>query len=276
MSTAGRRALAWVLLGLVVCALVWAAGWRIGGGTWLRVDSPSMGTRAPVGSLLWVAPVDPDDIAVGDLLSFRAPTAQDAAPYTHLVSGINADGTLTTAGVLSGPDPWQVAPGDVVGRVERVWFGVGAALQAAPLLAAFGVVTALVVWRVRSELRLPAAVFGAGLALSASIVVHQPLLGAQQLSFGHVDGGARARSVNTGLVPMQMQGRPEGGWDSMKPGEVGTVMVPGPDERGRYEVLMSPALPWWFWLALVSGCFVPAVLSLVRRPGAREAAPAAS
>ncbi len=276
MSTVSRRALAWVLLGLVACALVWAGAWRISGGTWLRVDSPSMGTQAPVGSLLWVAPVDPGDIAVGDLLSFRTQTARDAPPYTHLVSGIHADGTLATAGVLSGPDPWRVAPGDVVGRVERVWFGVGAVLQAVPLLVAFGVGTALVVWRVRPDLRLPAAVFGAGLALSATIVVHQPLMGAHQLSFGEVDGGARARSVNTGLVPMQMQGQPAGGWDSMKPGEVGTVMVTRPDPQGRYEVLMSPALPWWFWLALVSGCFAPALLSLLRRPGPREAAPAAS
>jgi len=36
------------------------------------------------------------------------------------------------------------------------------------------------------------------------------------------------------------------------------------DERGRYPVILSPHIPWW-WVALVLSCFLPALCTLVRR-----------
>lgn len=34
------------------------------------------------------------------------------------------------------------------------------------------------------------------------------------------------------------------------------------DERGRYPVILSPHIPWW-WVALVLSCFLPALCTLV-------------
>ena len=51
-------ALHWSLLAVLVAGVVVAGAWRLGGGRWERVETASMGTVAPVNTLLWVEPVD--------------------------------------------------------------------------------------------------------------------------------------------------------------------------------------------------------------------------
>jgi hypothetical protein len=280
-----------VLAGLVVligaCVL-----WRVQGGHWERVETPSMGSRAPVGSLLWVSPVDDTALREGDFVTVRPPGS--AATYSHLVETRDADGAITTRGVLSGSDPWRLAPTDVVGRVSATWWGVGWLVAAAPLLLVGGLVVAALRRAVPAGWRSPATLVLASGLVAVAIVVHQPLLGAQQLGFvaaggsgtpGGAQGGAEATYVGTGLLPVRLEA-PDGSRVVLDAGEVGTVRVPADqaDAQGRLQVELGPDVPLWWWVVLVLGCFVPAAgatlgaavrAELRRRRGSRGRASAA-
>jgi hypothetical protein len=67
------RAVSWAACLVVASFLVVCVVWRAEGGRWERVESPSMGTVAPVGTLLWVKPADFAALRPGDFISFRPP-----------------------------------------------------------------------------------------------------------------------------------------------------------------------------------------------------------
>lgn len=285
-GSAARRARAtriasWAGVLVLVALVVGLGAWRLHGGHWVRVETASMGTEAPVGTLLWVAPAEFDRLRPGDLITFTPP-GRGEATYSHLVRSVNADGTISTQGKVTAPDPWRIGPEDVVGKVVLRWPGVGWLVQAAPVLLAGAFVVWILVRRLRDrELRLPAAVIGAALVLTAALAVYRPLTRAEQLSFVPVDGGARATYISTGLLPLRLSAA---GADDvvLRDGEVGTVTSTLPtDAQGdseRYAVSLHPAIPRTWWLVLVGCCFAPAAVRLLarRRPAAHAAGRAAS
>ena len=50
----------------------------------------------------------------------------------------------------------------------------------------------------------------------------------------------------------------------MRAGQVGSVHVSSVDPGGNLRVTLAPAIPPWWWFALVGACPVPAVGSAVR------------
>ncbi|MBE7163661.1 MAG: S26 family signal peptidase, partial [Williamsia herbipolensis] len=129
-----------VLLSIVVAGVLAAVAY-VGmfvahGGRWFVVETPSMGTEAPVGTLLWVEPVKPADLHVGDFVTFRRPDS--AETYSHRIREIHADGTISTKGAITAPDPWTLKASDVVGRVEKRWWGIGWLVDALPILVIGG------------------------------------------------------------------------------------------------------------------------------------------
>ncbi|TNM39489.1 S26 family signal peptidase [Nocardioides albidus] len=267
MSPSRRRVLTvlqWSLLGLLVAGVVAGGAWRMGGGRWERVETASMGTVAPVNSLLWVEPVSPSALRVGDFVTFHPP-GQAELSYSHRIAAIHRDGTFETQGEISSRDPWRVGGDDLVGRVVMTWYGVGWLVVAAPVLLGGGLLLGLVVWSVRERSwRLPVGIVGAALVLSVAIVVHRPLIRAQELGFAEVPGGARATYVSTGLAPVRLQAH-RGPHVDLRDGEVGSVLITHRDDAGRYGISMHPRIPLWWWVVLVSCCFLPALGSLARR-----------
>jgi hypothetical protein len=273
------RLLHWGLLALLVAAIAGAGAWRLQGGRWERVETASMGTVAPVNTLLWVEPLGDAPLRPGEFITFHPPGRPDLT-YSHRVHAIAADGTITTKGEITAPDPWRLTRGDVVGRVVMRWKGVGWLVVGAPVLLGGGALLWLAVWRVRDQTwKVPVAVVGGALVLSVAIVVYRPLVQAEQLGFGEVPGGARASYVSTGLAPLRVQAY-DGPSVDLSDGEVGTVLITHRDPHGRYGVAIHPRIPLWWWLALVLACFLPALWSLVvgmpdrpapkRRGGARR------
>lgn len=264
-----RRATGLLLLAATLALLLWAGTFRLVGGEWARVETPSMGTVAPVGTLLWISPVDVDDLAPGDFVSFHPPGHADVT-YSHLVDVVHPDGTIGTTGVISGADPWRLSQSEVVGEVTRVSRGLGWVVQAAPVLLLGLAVGGLLVTVTPRQVRAGVSVLVASLTLTAVLVVYEPLMGADQLAFEPVPSGARATYVSTGLLPVRVE-TPSGDEVVLRPGEMGTVISTDADTRGQYPVDVSPALPGWFWWALVLGCFAPAVMtSVVGVPTDRE------
>lgn len=260
------RLVAWTTLALLAAFLLLSLLWRAGGGRWERVESPSMGTVAPVGTLLWVEPVEFASLRPGDFISFQPP-GRHGLVYSHRVLRRYADGTISTRGVIPGPDPWRLHAADVIGRVRMRWWGAGWLVAGAPILLAGGLVVGAACLALRRPLRAPAAVLLGSVVITAAITWLHPFVGAEQIAFAPTSGGgADATYVGTGLLPVRLQafGGPH---VDLHAGQVGTVHVSTPDQGGRLSVSLRPAVPMWWWAVLVGVCFVPALGSLlVGRP----------
>jgi hypothetical protein len=250
----------WALLALLVGFLAFCGVWRLEGGRWERVETPSMGRVAPVGTLLWIKPVDFETLRPGDFITFRPPGTHGGT-YSHRVLAVEPDGRITTQGVLSPPDPWHLGPGDVVGSVRMRWRGIGWLAAAAPVLLVGGMLALLVVRLGRLAWRTAGLVVIVAFTLSTAIAWYRPLVNAEQLAFTpSADGGADATYVGTGLLPIRLTAH-DGASVVMAAGQVGTVHVGEADRSGRLRVTLSPAVPWWWWPALVGACFLPAAVA---------------
>lgn len=256
------RLLSWAVLAVVIGFVVFCGIWRAQGGRWERVETPSMGTVAPVGTLLWIKPTRLDHLRVGDFITFHPPGHGDLT-YSHRVFRINADHTVTTKGVIPAPDPWRLTQADLVGKVEMRWWGVGWIVRAGPLLLAGAVFVAAIRAMLARDWRLPATILLSSLVITLAIVWYRPFVNAEQLGFAPTKaGGATATYVGTGLLPIRL--RADGGASVvMRDGQVGSVHVATADARREYRVHLESAVPWWVWLVLVLGCFVPALYSLL-------------
>ena len=262
-----RRVAAWAGVAVLLALTVVLAGWRISGGTWVRVETPSMGTRAPVGTLLWVKPVEFKSLQRGDLITFTPPGAHGVT-YSHQVRSVNADGTISTQGRITAPDPWRLHADDVVGKAVLRWPGVGWLVLAAPVLLLGGALVGLVVTRLRNrEARMPMAVVGASLVIVTALVVYHPLTRADRLSFVPDGSGARATYVSTGLLPVRLDAK---GAEPvvLADGEVGSVLAKQPTGVAaghQFTVSVRPAVPFGWWVALICCCFVPGLAATLRR-----------
>lgn len=282
MSTEGRRrrhagargtvslALAVVVLGCIGVA----AWWALSGGRWYVVRTPSMGTAAPVGTLLWVEPTAASDLHVGDIITFRPPGL--TTTYSHRIFSIAPNGAMHTKGdANAGPDTWTLHSSDLVGRVAARWWGIGWLIRATPILALGGLLLyALVRWATPPSLRVPAAVVGCSFLLSLAIFVYRPLVGADKIAVLPTNPGVQASYVSTGLLPLRLHA--EGGSSvHLRAGEQGTVRSTKPT-HGRLRVGLRPVLPWWWWVLILAPWFAPALWSTlasgVGRPDPRHRA----
>lgn len=261
------RFVQWVLVLLIASFLVFCGWWRVQGGTWKVVETPSMGTVAPVGSLLWVKPVDASKLTPGEFITFHPP-GDGSTTYSHRVYRIDSAGIMTK-GVIPAPDPWHLHPQDIVGKVATVWWGVGWIVKAGPILIIGGLIAYAICRMLRQHLRLPAAVLLGSMVVTVAITWYRPFVNAEELAFAPGNGGATATYVGTGLLPIKLSasqpqdaGRP-GGSAVMRDGQIGTVTVTQTDAHGRWRVNLSPAIPLWWWIVLVLGCFLPALWTLV-------------
>jgi signal peptidase I len=236
--------------------------WAIIGGRWFIVETPSMGTAAPVGTLLWVRPIAFHSIHVGSFIVFHPPHSIET--FSHRVYAVNANGTLLTKGDINGaPDPWQLRASNVIGQVSMRWWDVGWLVWAAPIL----VVGTLALWMLVTKFtlakyRLPVVTVGASLLVAGSIYALKPLVRAVRMSFVPVTHGARATYVSTGLLPLHLATR-GGKYVDLKDGVVGSLLVTTADRFGRYTVHLSPHLSVWFWVTLVLIGFLPVLYVVV-------------
>jgi signal peptidase I len=247
---------------LVLLAIGWAAAWRIRGGEWLVVASPSMGTAAPVGTLLWVEPVSVDELRTGQLVTFHPP-ASPHQTITHRVVR-SSGGIVTTKGDINASnDPWRLAEGDLVGRVEGRWWQVGWLIRAMPLLAVGGLLLGVLLrWCTAPRWRVPLLLMGTAALLSLSIYVLKPLVRADAVSIRSVPQGGQATFVSTGLLPIRVEAE-DGAHVDLLAGEVGTVTATTPTRTGRYEVHVGPHVPLWWWIAGAVLVMTPALWTLV-------------
>lgn len=254
----GRRVavLAAVCAAAALLGMAWAAGMRA-----FVVETPSMGTAAPVGTLVITAPVALPHVAVGDIVTYAArggPTT-----YTHRV--IENDGTrLVTQGDLSSaPDGWRPTQDDLVGRAVVVAPVLGWVLKALPWLLIGGPIIVMLVRRVRPAVRAPAAITLSSLLFAVCATWLRPFVGAQTLGWSpDPGGGARISVVATGLLPLRAQAT-GGGYADLRLGELAWVHATAADAAGRYEVIPRVHLGLVGTLICVAFCLIPLAASLL-------------
>jgi signal peptidase I len=256
---------------LLLTGIATALAFRLLGGSWFIVQTPSMGETAPVGSLVLAQPVGAGDLHVGDIVSFTPPTVPGQV-YTHRIVGI-ANGAITTRGdANAGPDGWRLAPRDVVGRVGAVLPGVGWAVRALPLLAAGCALVELATRLLRSRsLRAGIRLAGFPLVVAGVTTWLHPFVGTALLTAASSAGGTDAVVVSTGLLPIRVQAH-GGGFVDLTAGRVGRLHIDAASSGGHYLITSAAHLPVWGWAVLVAACSAPlvcgVVLALRRRAGA--------
>ncbi|BBH18605.1 hypothetical protein Back2_28920 [Nocardioides baekrokdamisoli] len=255
------RIVGWIVLAGVVGMLLFAGVWRVSGGRLEVVRSPSMGTVAPVGSLIWTRPVDVASLKVGDFISFHPPGAPNVT-YSHRVWSINGDGTVSTKGVIPAVDPWKLRDTNLVGRVEMTWPGVGWLVVCAPIFFVAAIVIAATRRLLRRKWRLAATLVMVALAIDIALVWHKPLLNGELVASHAARTGGEASFVSTGLMPLRVTAV-GGSSVVLASGEVGTVSTDVKGSDGEYHVHLDAAISWWFWVLLVLGCLAIPLYGLV-------------
>lgn len=94
-------------------------GWRLD-----AVYSGSMEPTIKVGSLAVIQPVDPQNVRVGDVITYRSGAESNTVTTHRVIEVANTEGSLmfrTQGDANEDPDPSTVAPENVLGRV---WMSV--------------------------------------------------------------------------------------------------------------------------------------------------------
>ncbi len=140
-----RTVLMWAATVLLTALVAVTLLFQASGGRWFVVQTPSMGTTAPVGTLLLTTPVLLEDLHVGDVVSFHPSTTPDET-YTHRVIAVDADGITTRGDINGAVDPWKTDQAHLVGEATTILPGFGWLAKGVPLLLA-GLVIVMVLTR---------------------------------------------------------------------------------------------------------------------------------
>jgi signal peptidase len=124
MLTRIFEALATVLL---VMAILVSVGIFVSPKVGWQVDAVYGGSMEPaikLGSLAVIRPVEPQDVRVGDVITFRSSTESNTVTTHRVIEVANNDGSLvfhTQGDANEDPDPYTVPAENVLGRV---WMSV--------------------------------------------------------------------------------------------------------------------------------------------------------
>lgn len=119
------QVIAWVLIiGVITILSAAVLVPRLAGATPYTIETGSMRPHYPPGTLVVSRPVDVDDVAVGDVITYQLESGEPAVVTHRVVAvGSNADGVLlrTQGDANDVPDAKWVRPVQVRGRL---WYAV--------------------------------------------------------------------------------------------------------------------------------------------------------
>jgi signal peptidase I len=256
-----------VLLSLLVAATLL---FQAAGGRWFVVQTPSMGTTAPVGTLLLTTPVLLEDVQPGDVVSFHPSTTPDET-YTHRVIAVDAEG-LTTRGDINGAtDPWKTDQAHLIGEATTILPGFGWLAKGLPLFLAGLVIVTILTRLIGSPThRASMRMLGGSLVATLVVFVLKPFVALVVLEAVTRGSDVRASIVNTGLLPIRVAA--EGGTHTtLAAGQVGSITAPIGENGQFHQISTTLDLPLWGWILFYALCAVPLLYTLiVGLPAERE------
>lgn len=142
-----KKALGYLGLSIAVLLMAVAVFAYVGPHLGWRLDAVLTGSMAPeleIGSLVFTRSVEPETIAVGDIITFR-PAANGQALITHRVIGVGRSSSLyfeTKGDANQAPDPFTVPARNLIGRVafDAPYWGYATEFLKTPLGFLFALV----------------------------------------------------------------------------------------------------------------------------------------
>ncbi len=266
-ADSGRRtARSWpvflISAALVALALTWG-GWLISGGGLYLVGSPSMGTVAPVGSLVATQPLAPSAVlGVGEIVVFE-PHAGRSLTYVHRIYQALPKGEYLTKGDLNpGPDPWVITRSAIVGTPQAIIPAIGWIYKCATWLFLGAAALLIVALYVGERQRRWMLALGPTVVLAVPLLWYRPLIGGFLYGSGRRGPQVAANIIDTGILPVRFTPT-RGGVVHAVPGQ--EVLVTGwtPKHPSVLDIRISAALPWWGWVLVVLACLTPLILVAV-------------
>ncbi|BDZ51955.1 hypothetical protein GCM10025867_41960 [Frondihabitans sucicola] len=247
-----------VATALVVLALLFQSQ----GGRWFIVETPSMGTVAPVGTLVLTTPVTTNDLRVGDVITFHPPT-EPKAVYTHRIVGITPRGIATRGDINGATDPWALGQKDLIGQATTILPAVGWLIRALPILLV-GTVFVLLATRLfgNAARRMSYRILGFSMLLSLTVYVLRPFVSLVVLTTTGTAHGAEAQIVSTGLLPISVTAK-GGTTVDLVAGQVGTVSVPSTVDMGHYSLSSALHLTLPEWILFGAICAIPLLWTFI-------------
>jgi len=250
------RAAVLLLFGAAVLATL---TFRLTGGQWMTVSTPSMGRTAPVCTLLLVRP-DPHP-RVGEFVVFHPPgRPQDT--YAHRLVAERPGGFSTRGDANGAPDPWTLPSDAVQGRViARLWW-LGWLLRTVPDLMLGALVTLGVSALFPARHRLAVRLALGSLTVALTIMLVRPFVRLVVLMNYAVDGQSTTTVVPTGLMPVTVHAV-HGSRATLSPGQIGVLHSPQASSSGHYGITYITHLTSWWWLVTVLGWLMPLIIAVL-------------
>jgi hypothetical protein len=239
---------------IVGVALAAALGvWMIGGGHILVMQTPSMGTTAPTGSLVLTHELGSERLHRGMLIAFRVPETNEI--YMHRIARIGPGGGIRTRGDLnSGDDGWVLTRTAIVGVPALIVPGLGWLLLAAPWalgVLAFGVVLAHFLPRSWRPLARSISIAG---AIALPLYILRPFMRVTVIAAGHSHQAFFARLVNGGLFPLRVTLASTS--VVIAPAHAGTISARIAGQAAA-QLSAHAAIPAWGWLLIAAFVLLP-------------------
>jgi signal peptidase I len=218
------------------------------------VKTPSMGTTAPVGTL--VAVHAKSSYAIGDVVSYQ----RNDRVYTHRIVEQTAEGFTTKGDSNDATDALTVTSDEIVGQVTFYGKYLGFLVEALPwiLIGCAVVYVITLLPRIRPSWRWQIRFVGWSLVISSVALRLRPWVNLVMLGYApSSDGGVDMGIVNTGIFPVDVVGT------VLQSGQSAVVHLATADASGHYTVIPQLALNIWWFLLLLAICLTPMFASLL-------------
>lgn len=251
------RAAASALLALVTLFALGVAAYFVTGNRVHVVETPSMGTYAPVGTLVLSRPVGSAQITPGQTVLFAPPGSHET--YFHRVHALTASGIETKGDLNNQPDPWRLSAKNITGLELAHVPVLGWLFKVLPILLIGGVLLwCYARFFVERYWVAPTVLFGVTAILSVANFVVHPFVQATLLDKRVQNRLATVNFVNTGLLPLDVN--VNGVIKVAKQGVVFTAQVPV--GKGGYTLTSAPHVEWWGAILIGATLLAPTLLAV--------------
>ena len=245
------------LAALIVLVSIGAGIFRLQGGQWFDVKTPSMGTSIPVGTLVLTKPTTVSDLNVGDVITFL-PEGHKNLYYTHRVSSKTNDYVTTKGDNNPYDDPWRTTNSNIVGKVFLELFAVGWIIRMLPWLVIGWIIVFFASAKLTPRNRTSWRIIGFSFVFSIVALFIQPFVGLQTIRATPQDDHVSVNVVSTGIMPIKVSA--EGNTTNnlyLNDGEKGIISGWELDHNGRIDLTAMVNLSLLGVLLVIVFCSIP-------------------
>jgi signal peptidase I len=236
-----------VLLVVAVFVALFGTGSRL-----FVVKTPSMGTVAPVGTLVVVHPQA--SYAVGEVITYE----REGVSYTHRIVDQTSAGFILKGDINGATDALPVPASEIVGKVVFAGRYLGFLFQGLPWIVLGGAIVfgLTLIPKLPPSWRWQVRFIGWSLVVSLVALWQRPWVNMEMLAYAPQGDGVDMHLVNTGIFPVKVVGTILGS------GQDAIVTQTVSDSHGHYVVTPELALNFWWFVLLLAICLTPMVASL--------------